>query len=86
MRKPTLPVVEIRFLDHAQCMGEDVTPIPITVYGLLIKETEDAYHVASWLTGNVLNGDQNEGFAIVKHKGIKLRVLAKIPISGQKAE
>lgn len=75
MKSTKLPVVEIKFLDHALCSGVDQTPLPITVYGLLVKETKHAYQIACWLTNHAVNSDQNEGFAIVKHNGIKLRII-----------
>lgn len=70
--KQQYPVVRIDFDDHALCMGTDAEVIPCTVVGVLVGENESYYKIACWLSHRTPYSDQNDAYAIKKHKGVKL--------------
>lgn len=80
MPKRSLPIVEISFLDHSESPADQIGSLPIRVYGVLVKETAKEYHVVSWVTDGAVNSDQSDGYAIVKHKGVKKRILGRVPL------
>ncbi len=68
MKLPKL--VAIQFYDH--CMGDaNVKPIPCEVLGLLHKEDDLAYYVASWIADKVIDHN-TEQFVILKSTVIKV--------------
>lgn len=66
------PIVRIAFKDHAMSSGEDTGLVNCEVFGVLFKETTDAYYVASWVCERSVSNPNTETFAILKHPGIKV--------------
>lgn len=75
--KKTLWVVQIDLLDHAQCEGHDTGLIGCSVFGVLFEETKDAYHVSSWVSGEMLDGPDSDTYAIAKRAVLRVKKLIK---------
>ena len=73
--KKACPVVHVEFMDHAMGTSDEVKPIKCEVFGVLYKETPEAYYVASWICGSDPFNHNSETFCIIKHKSTKLRRL-----------
>lgn len=69
------PIVHIKFLDHCLTDGTETQPISCEVMGYLTHEDKGCYVVASWVCDSQVNSENNEVFVIVKHPGVKKRVL-----------
>lgn len=78
LKKSPVPV-QVTFFDHSfhdQHHGLDsVHPILAEVYGLLVKETESCYYIASWVSDNDPASSQAEYYVIIKSTVIDARVL-----------
>jgi hypothetical protein len=76
--KQQYPVVRIDFDDHALCMGNEPEVIPCSVIGVLIGENKSFYKVVCWFSNRSPLSDQNDGYAIKKHKGLKLTRIGSV--------
>lgn len=72
--KKKCPIVRVYFTDHCQATGGEAELAKCQVFGVLIKETPEAYYVASWVADGVVDNN-TDSYAILKHKGIKLERL-----------
>lgn len=70
--KKRLPVVCIEFHDHCMDTTSDLKkPIYCQVFGVLYKEDELAYYVASWICDREVESANTEGFCILKSTVIR---------------
>ena len=69
------PIVALSFKDHTEATGNIAELAECIVFGALVKETDEAYFVCSWITdGQPFSIDSNI-YTIQKHKGIKCQKL-----------
>jgi len=66
-------VVRIDFLDHCQNDGGDANLIRCTVWGVLYRESAEAYHVSVWGAEGKVSGDNCTTFAIAKGVVLAIR-------------
>jgi hypothetical protein len=58
-------IVRIVFLDHCHGIGSETELMPCEVFGVLYKETKEAYHVACWIGDGEIN-ENTDTYAIAK--------------------
>ena len=68
------PLVMLKFLDHMQCSGDNLILADTVLVGFLVKEDKRAYYICSWMANGTLDHNA-DCYAIVKHKGLKIRRL-----------
>lgn len=72
-----LPIVVITSYDH--CMDVpgnlDEEKMQFNVVGVLFAETNYAWYLATWILGNNLLDDNNEGFLILKTPRSKIKIV-----------
>ena len=72
-----LPIVLITEHDH--CMDTpdnlDEKKMEFKVVGVLFAETKYAWYIATWILGNNLLDQNNEGFLILKTAKSKIKIL-----------
>lgn len=75
-----LPVVLITAADHymASPHQQDNNLPVFSVVGILFKETKTTLHLATWVMGNNLSDEENEGFLIIKTPGYRKKVIGYV--------
>lgn len=68
---------ELIFLDHCATINGTTKPMQCTVWGLIVGEDKDAYYVANWMSGGVVDENSNTN-TILKKTIIKMKKLARI--------
>ncbi len=79
-----LKIVHIRFDDHSFSagMGGGAPDLCMTdVFGVLVKEDETSYCVASWVVDQDQHDKNNEFFTIRKHPGLKINQIGWYEVS-----
>ena len=72
-----LPIVVITATDHCMDTPNNLNEnnMEFKVVGVLFAETKQAWYLATWILGNNLSDDNNEGFLILKTKNSKIKVV-----------
>lgn len=73
-------VVQIEFIDHARCAGNNTGPVKCLVWGLLYDETPTHYKVCSWASGCDLEAEDTDTYAILKIRTLKIRRLSRVTL------
>ncbi len=76
--KKAMYLVEIRFQDHSSMIGGEADVMNCRVWGVLYKETKDAYYVCSWALEGPWDAVNNDTYAIRKHPGVVCRKITKV--------
>lgn len=69
------PLIHITFLDHSMGSPDDAKPYQCEVFGVLYKEDDRAYYLASWVCNGDISEHNNECYAILKSCVLKKRRL-----------
>lgn len=72
MAKKQFHLVRVDFDDHSHMVGGHSEVVKCTVWGILYKETKEAYYVSNWMSDGEVCGMNSDTYCIRKHKGIKL--------------
>lgn len=73
-----MDVVRVEFDDHASGPGSEPGVIHITVFGLLISETDKVLIVCPWIADGDPTSHNSECYSIRKHKGVKVTRIKRI--------
>lgn len=70
-------LVRVDFIDHADCPAPISGTVPITVWGVVVKDTDSEIHLLKWCANRDEKDSNSETWAIVKHPGIKIEKIRK---------